>query len=236
MIMLTLDNGTITTYPRNSSGEDILKHLNIFDENIILIEINGVLSDLSTPITSDSHIRYISKHDPIAARALRNSTSRVMSEAVMLLYPDLKTANCCTENVEFFYDFEYDGFICINEVTSKMLELVERNAKFKRFVNNRDELREYFTTVDEPYKIQILDGIPSGNDVITYSQGSWWDLCKGPNVNTVGQIGSSFKILRVEPITVINNDKIYNLQRMYGVVFPTHKELDSYLMESLISG
>lgn len=234
MIMLTLDNGTLTTYPRNSSGEDILKHLNIIDEDIILIEVNGVLTDLSTPITTDSHIRYISKNDHIAARTLRNSTSRVMSEATMLLYPDIKTANCCTENLEFFYDFEYDGIICINEVTSKMLELVNRNAKFKRFKNDRDELREYFTTVDEPYKVQILDGIPSGTEVITYSQGSWWDLCKGPNVNTVGQIGTSFKILKVEPISVINNDKIHNLQRMYGVVFPTQKELDSYLMESLV--
>lgn len=232
--MLTLDNGTLTTYPRNSSGEDILKHLNIVDEDIILIEVNGVLTDLSTPITTDSHIRYISKNDPLAARTLRNSTSRVMSEAAMLLYPDLKTANCCTENLEFSYDFEYNGSICINDVTAKMLELVQRNAKFKRFKNDRDELREYFITVDEPYKVQILDGIPSGTEVITYSQGSWWDLCKGPNVNTVGQIGTSFKILKVEPITVINNDKIYNLQRMYGVVFPTHKELDSYLLESLV--
>jgi threonyl-tRNA synthetase len=82
-------------------------------------------------------------------------------------------------------------------IEKKMREIIQRNAPFTKEVWSRDKANGHFADMGEAYKVELVDAIPEGQDVKIYKQGDWFDLCRGPHMDSTGQIGNAFKLMKV---------------------------------------
>ena len=128
----------------------------------------------------------------------------------------------------FYYDFELPRALTPDDlplVEEAMRAIVAQNQPFVRREVTKAEAREVFAA--QPYKLELLAGLEDG-EVSVYTQGNFTDLCRGPHVQTAGQIGA-FKLLRTAGAYWRGDETRPMLQRIYGVAFPTQEELDAHL-------
>ena len=160
--------------------------------------------------------------------AMRHSTSHVMAEAVLSMFPDAKFGIGPTIENSFYYDFELPRTLTPDDlpvIETKMKEIVAANTPFVCEEVTKDEARKLFAT--QPYKLELIDEIPE-ETVTIYRQGSFTDLCRGPHVSSTGEIGG-FRLLSTAGAYWRGSEKNPMLQRIYGTAWPTEQELDDYL-------
>jgi threonyl-tRNA synthetase len=161
-------------------------------------------------------------------QTIRHSTSHVMAEAVLQLFPDAKFGIGPSIEDGFYYDFELPRPLTPDDlpvVEGVMREIVSRDAPFARRDVSKDEARLLFAA--QPYKLELLEGIEE-DQVTLYTQGSFTDLCRGPHVDSSGQLGA-FRLTRTAGAYWRGDESRPMLQRIYGVAFDTEDELEDYL-------
>jgi len=171
------------------------------------------------------------KNKNINIDTLRHSTAHIMAAAVRELYPETKIAIGPAIDEGFYYDFDKPTPFTpedLEKIENKMREIIRRDEPFVRVEKSREEARDYFLKEGEKYKIELLDAIPEGEKVIFYNTGAFTDLCRGPHVESSGQI-KYFKLLSVAGAYWRGDERREQLQRIYGTAFPTEKELKDYL-------
>lgn len=161
---------------------------------------------------------------------LRHSTSHVMAQAVLELFPDTKLAIGPAIEDGFYYDF--DTFKPFNpsdleKIENRMKEIAKGNHKFVRTEMPKKDAVEFFTKRNEPYKIELINEIPD-EKVSLYQHDTFTDLCRGPHLESTKDI-KHFKLLSIAGAYWRGSEKNKMLQRIYGTVFPTKVELDEYL-------
>jgi threonyl-tRNA synthetase len=167
-------------------------------------------------------------HDDSSLETIRHSASHVMAEAVLQLFPAAKFGIGPAIDDGFYYDFELPRALTPDDlpvVEEAMRAIVARNQPFVRREVTKAEAHELFA--DQPYKLELLADLEEGQ-VSVYTQGSFADLCRGPHLQTSGQIGA-FKLLRTAGAYWRGDESRPMLQRIYGVAFPTQEELDAHL-------
>ena len=163
---------------------------------------------------------------------LRHDTAHVMAMAVQELYPETKvTIGPVIEN-GFFYDFSRET--PFNEkdlikIEKKMKEIVDRDVPVTFRIVSRKEALEIFSKIGENYKVEIINSIPEEEEIKIYYHGEWFDLCRGPHLNSSGEIGKAFKLTKVAGAYWRGNSDNEMLQRIYGTAWETQEELDNYL-------
>lgn len=189
------------------------------------------------------------ENDPLYK--LRHSTAHVMAEAVLEMFPDAKIAIGPPVENGFYYDFDLPRALTpddFGEIERRMRRIVQGKHQFVRREVSADEARELFR--DQPYKLELIDGLQRGADeygeaeigtagaeeengrvvISTYKQDTFEDLCRGPHVENTGAIKpDAFKLLRVSGAYWRGDEHRPQLQRIYGTVWPSKKELDAYL-------
>ncbi len=162
---------------------------------------------------------------------IRHSTSHVMAEAVLRMFPDAKIAIGPAIENGFYYDFDLPRSLTTEDLAAiegHMRDIVKAGSPFKREVVSRAEARNRFR--GQPYKLELLDAIPEGEEVSIYTQGLFTDLCRGPHVETTKEIDpDSFKLLNVAGAYWRGDEKNKMLQRIYGTAWETGKDLKEYL-------
>ena len=162
---------------------------------------------------------------------IRHSTSHIMAEAVLRMFSDAKIAIGPAIENGFYYDFDLPRNLTpedLEKIEDSMREIIRSGSPFKRDVVSRDEARRRFP--DQPYKIELLDAIPEGEEVSLYTQGVFTDLCRGPHVESTREIDpNSFKLLSIAGAYWRGDEKNKMLQRIYGTAWPSEKELKEYL-------
>lgn len=162
---------------------------------------------------------------------MRHSAAHVLADAVIRLFPEAKaTIGPVIEN-GFFYDFDYPpGFTDedLRRIEDEMKEIIKSNAKFERIEMPRDEAVAYFQKRSDPYKVEIIQGLPAGEIVTFYKHGEFVDLCKGPHVNYTKKV-KAFKLLSVAGSYWRGDETKAKLQRIYGTAFETREELEAHL-------
>lgn len=151
-----------------------------------------------------------------------------MAEAVLQLFPDARFGIGPAIEDGFYYDFELPRALTPDDlpaVEDAMRKIVGRNQPFVRREVTKAEARELFA--GQPYKLELLDELEEGH-VSVYTQGGFADLCRGPHVETAGQVGA-FKLLRTAGAYWRGDESRPMLQRIYGVAFPTVEELEAHL-------
>lgn len=154
-----------------------------------------------------------------------------MAQAVKELWPGVKvTIGPAIEN-GFYYDFDRkEPFVNedLAKIEKAMRRIIERKLKFFHYVLPRQEAIDLFKKRDEPYKVELIDGLPD-QDVSFFKTGEeWFDLCKGPHMDNAGQI-KAFKLLSVAGSYWRGDERKPMLQRIYGTAFFSQNELDDYL-------
>ena len=171
--------------------------------------------------------------DQIKLELIRHDAAHVMAMSVQELYPETKvTIGPVIEN-GFFYDFSREVPFTnkdLIKIEKKMKEIVNRNSPVTFKVVSREEAIDIFTKIGENYKVEIIDSIPKDEEIKIYYHGEWFDLCRGPHLNSSGEIGKAFKLTKVAGAYWRGDSNNEMLQRIYGTAWETQEELDSYLL------
>ena len=164
---------------------------------------------------------------------LRHDTAHIMAMAVQELFPDTQvTIGPVIEN-GFFYDFAKDNPFTDSDlqiIESRMKEIVKRNVKTTFKIFSRDEAIKLFTDKGEKYKVEIIESIPEDEELKVYYHGDWFDLCRGPHLNSSGEIGTAFKLTKVAGAYWRGDSSNPMLQRIYGTAWETQDQLDNHLL------
>lgn len=174
-------------------------------------------------------VRTGKEHDPV--EKMRHSAAHVMADAVQQLYPTTKvTIGPCIEN-GFYYDFDRKEPFTADDlarIEAKMAEIIAADVPFSRQEVSREEAIAFFKEKNEPFKVEIIEGLPGNEPISLYRHGHFVDLCRGPHVTRTGEI-KAFKLLTVAGAYWRGDEKNPMLQRIYGTAFATDKELQAHL-------
>ena len=147
-------------------------------------EVDGEVVDLRTVVDKDCEVNILTAKDEKGLAALRHTASHVLAEAVQKLYPDAKVAIGPSIDTGFYYDFECQPFSreALDEIEKEMKKIIKKGAKIERFTKTREEAIAFFKEKNEPYKVELIEDLPEGEEISFYSQGDWVDLCAGPHL------------------------------------------------------
>ena len=163
---------------------------------------------------------------------IRHDTAHIMAMAVQELFPETQvTIGPVIEN-GFFYDFARDNPFTDSDleiIEKKMKEIVKRDVKTSFKVLSREDAIKLFFDKGEKYKVEIIESIPTDEEIKVYYHGDWFDLCRGPHLNSSGEIGTAFKLTKVAGAYWRGDSNNPMLQRIYGTAWETQEELDNYL-------
>jgi threonyl-tRNA synthetase len=193
--------------------------------------IDGQLVDASTLIEKDVSLRLITSRDEEGLEVIRHSTAHLLAQAVKQLHPSAQVTIGPVIEDGFYYDFSLEKQFTpddLKEIESKMKSLVKAKQPITRKVLPRDEAVEYFKSINEHYKAEIIASIPEGEDVSLYTQGDFTDLCRGPHVPHTGHL-KVFKLMKLAGAYWRGNSDNEMLQRVYGTAWSDKKDLKSYL-------
>ena len=230
---IQLLDGKEIPFDKSIDGFELVKKISkSLERDALIMSVNGELKDLSYIIKEDSKIKIITHKDKEGLEVIRHDTAHILAMAVQELYPGTQvTIGPIIEN-GFYYDFaRKDPFTDndLKKIEKKMEEIVDRNEKTSRHVWKRDEAIKYFKEIGEKYKAEIIESIPSGEEVSIYSHGNWSDLCRGPHLSSTGKIGKAFKLTKVSGAYWRGDSNNEMLQRIYGTSWASKKELEEYL-------
>ena len=231
-VKISLPDGSVREYPRGVKGSEIAASISEGLARVSLaIEVDGEVWDLSRPINSDASIKILTWNDTGGKATFWHSSAHLMAEALQELYPDVKFGIGPAIENGFYYDVDLGGKAFGDDdllaVENKMKELAKKDSAFSRRDVSKSEALDYFTKKNDPYKIELIEGLEDGK-ITFYQQGNFVDLCKGPHIPNTGFI-KAVKLLSVAGAYWRGNEKNKMLTRLYGITFPKQKELEEYV-------
>ena len=233
MPQIQLLDGKKIDFENSINGFDLTKKISKSLEKVALImEVDGNLKDLSHQITKDAKVRIITPKDKEGLEVIRHDAAHILAMAVQELYPGTQVTIGPVIDNGFYYDFSRKESLTeddLKKIEKKMCEIVDRDEKTYREVWKRDDAVKHFLKIGEKYKAEIIESIPSGEEVSIYHHGKWHDLCRGPHLASTGKIGKAFKLTKVSGAYWRGDSNNEMLQRIYGTCWTTKKELDDYL-------
>ena len=191
----------------------------------------GKLVDTSFVIDRDTDLAIVTDKNPEALELVRHSTAHLLAYAVKELFPDAQvTIGPVIEN-GFYYDFSYKRPFTPDDLAAiekRMMELAKRDLPVTREVWPRDKAVEFFKSIGEHYKAELIASIPAGEDVSLYREGDFIDLCRGPHVPSTGRL-KVFKLMKLAGAYWRGDSKNEMLQRIYGTAWTKKEDQDAYL-------
>ncbi|NMA97992.1 MAG: threonine--tRNA ligase [Phyllobacteriaceae bacterium] len=235
-IKVTFPDGAARDYSRGTTGTEIVEGISkSLAKKTVAMKWNGVLSDLSDALNEDGKIEFVTRDSGSkdVLELIRHDAAHVLAEAVQELWPDTQvTIGPVIEN-GFYYDFYREaGPFTEDElrvIEKKMSEIIDRGAAFTKEVWTRDQAKEWFAAKGEAFKVELVDAIPADQSIKMYKQGQWMDLCRGPHMRTVKDVGQAFKLTKVAGAYWRGDSNREVLSRIYGTAFATKEELEAYL-------
>ncbi len=198
----------------------------------IAVKIDGQLSDLSDLLPNGSKIELITKEHPDALELIRHDCAHVLAEAVQEIFPETQvTIGPVIEN-GFYYDFYREESFKpedLIKIEKKMHEIISKNRQFEKKEVSRKEAIQIFKDKNEEYKVELISAIPDDQTIKLYSQGDWFDLCRGPHMVSTGQIGKAFKLMKIAGAYWRGDSNNVMLQRIYGTAWSSSDQLNTYL-------
>ena len=212
-------------------ASEALKRLEVGGlDRVVAVKIDGVLRDLTCPMTSDAELEpvYVTSEEGI--HILRHSASHVMAMAVKELFPGVKVTIGPAIAEGFYYDFDYERPFKeedLKAIEEKMDEIIRKDLPFVRKEMSSRNAVEFFSNLQEAYKVELINDL-GDEQVSLYTQGSFTDLCRGPHIPSTGMI-KAFHLTKVAGAYWRGDEKRSMLSRIYGTAFPDNKSLKKYL-------
>ncbi len=234
MINITLPDGSVRQYEAGITAAEIAKSISEgLARKVLAAKVNGQVWDTSRPITTDATVKLLTWDDAEGKTAFWHSSAHLMAEAVESLYPGVKFwVGPPTENPKgFYYDMDLGDRKLTEEdlqvLEKKMNELAKQGNSFVRKEMPKAEAVNYFNEKGDEYKLDLLSGLNDG-EITFYTQGNFTDLCRGPHIPATNFI-KAIKLTNIAGAYWKGDEKNKQLTRLYGVTFPSQKELDEYM-------
>ena len=194
---------------------------------------DGQLVDLNHVVTTDGQLAIITAKDDDGVEVIRHSTAHLLAHAVKELFPSAQVTIGPVIDDGFYYDFSFERAFTPEDllaIEKKMKQLAKKDMKIERSVRERDDASNYFLSLGETYKSEIIRDLPESEELSLYSQGDFTDLCRGPHVPSTGKL-KTFKLLKVAGAYWRGDSKNAMLQRIYGTAWGNQEDLDAYLFK-----
>lgn len=239
MIRLSFPDGSIKTYEVGTTGLSIAEGISkTLAKKCVAVTLNGVLSDLTRPITQDASIVFITSDTDSGLEVIRHDMAHVFAQAIKQLYPQTQiTIGPAIQN-GFYYDIHHPSHQFNEEdfpkIEERMHKIIDENLPFVREVWTYDQAIAYFTSIGESFKVELIESIRQNfpdQELSVYKQGDFIDLCRGPHMPSTGYIPHAFKLMKVAGAYWRGDSKNPMLQRIYGLGFLTQKDLDAHLIQ-----
>jgi threonyl-tRNA synthetase len=233
MIKITLPDGAVREYEQGVTAMDVAKSISEgLARKVLAANINGQTWDASRPITTDAKLQLLTWGDLQGKSTFWHSSAHLMAEAIESLFPGVKFWVGPALETGFYYDIDLGGNT-INEddlrrLEVKMAELVKKGDTFNRKEISKTDAVNYFTEKGDEYKLDLLTNLKDG-EITLYTQGNFTDLCRGPHIPNTGFV-KGIKLTSIAGAYWKGDEKNKMLTRIYGVTFPSAKELDEYLI------
>ncbi|RWR08387.1 threonine--tRNA ligase [Paenirhodobacter populi] len=234
-ITLTFPDGNKRDYPAGVTAGEVAESISkSLAKAAISAQVDGHHWDLQWPITQDARISINTMKDQVPALELiRHDLAHIMARAVQELWPDVKVTIGPVRDYGWFYDFDR-----AEPFTPEDLGAIE--AQMKKIINARDPVRteiwdrdralKYYEDRNEPYKVELVNRIPEGEPLRMYWHGYWQDLCRGPHLQSTGQVpADAFKLTHVAGAYWLGDASRPMLQRIYGIAFRTRDDLKAHM-------
>ena len=200
-------------------------------KDAIAARVDGKLIDITAPVPDKSSVGIVTfSTDDIGKSVFWHSTSHVLAQAVKEIWPEVKLGIGPSIEEGFYYDFERETPFVeedLEKIEKKMAEIIKADYKFKRKTLSKKEALKLFREKGEDYKVELVEEIKD-KEVSIYQAGDFIDLCAGPHVPSTGVI-KAFKLLSLAGAYWRGDEKRSMLQRIYGVSFPSKKELKQFV-------
>ena len=232
MIDITLPDGTIKQVDKNSTAMDLALSISEgLARNVLAAEVNGSVVDALLPIEVSASLKLLTWNDDDGKSTMWHSSAHLMAEAIQFYYPNAKFAIGPAIEKGFYYDIDFMGESFsendLQKIESKMKELAKAKNQYIREEISKKDAISYFKTKEDPYKLELLDGLEDGA-ITFYTQGGFTDLCKGPHIPHTGFI-KAVKLTAVAGAYWRGDEKNKQLTRIYGITFPKNAELNQHL-------
>ena len=194
-------------------------------------KVDGKLVDTSHRIERDAQVSIVTDRDKEGVELIRHSTAHLLAYAVKELFPDAQVTIGPVIEDGFYYDFSYKRPFTTEDLAAiekRMSELAGKDLPVTREVWPRDKAVEFFRSIGEHYKAEIIVAIPAGEEVSLYREGDFVDLCRGPHVPSTGRL-KVFKLMKVAGAYWRGDSSKEMLQRIYGTAWAKKEDQDAYL-------
>ncbi len=232
MIKITLKDGSVKEFESGVRPIDVANSISEgFARQCVAAEIDGKVAGLTEEITADSELNLLKFNDKGGADVYRHTASHIMANAIKRLYKGVQLAIGPSIETGFYYDFDIENTFSeadFEKIEAEMNKIIKEDNEIVRFVLPRDEAIALMKELDEPYKIELIEELPEGEEISFYKQGDFTDLCAGPHLPSTGRV-KSFKLMQVAGAYWRGSEKNKMLQRIYGTAFDNKKELKKYL-------
>ena len=233
MPKITLPDGSERQFEAAVSGAEIALSIGkSLARDAVAIRVDGTPWDLTRSIEQDATVEIVTRDSDAGLELLRHDAAHVLAEAVKELWPATQVTIGPAIDNGFYYDFAREEPFTdadLETIESRMKEIVARDEAIEREVWERDKAIEFFRGIGEEYKAEIIEGIPSNEDLTLYRQGDFIDLCRGPHLSSTGQLGNAFKLTHVSGAYWRGDSNNEMLQRIYGTAWSNDKQLRKYL-------
>lgn len=229
---ITFPDGAVKEFEAGVSTADIAASISPgLKKKALAGKVNGTLVDLVTPILEDSKIEIVTPDHEDALQILRHSSAHLLAQALKRLYPDVTFGVGPAIDSGFYYDIDTE--VAISEETFPVIEkemqkIIRENLPITREEVSREEAIKRFKAIGDNYKLELIEAIPADETVTIYTQGEFFDLCRGVHVPSTGKI-QVFQLLSVAGAYWRGDSNNKMLQRIYGTAFFDKNGLKEFL-------
>ena len=193
--------------------------------------IDGEVKDLREKINKDCKLEIKTFDDLEGKKAYWHTSSHIMAQAIKRLYPNTKLTIGPSIDNGFYYDFDVKKPFSeedLQKIEEEMKKIVKEDLKLEKYTLPREEAIKFMKEKEEPYKVELIEELPEGEEISFYKQGEFTDLCAGPHVGSTGEI-KAIKLLSSSASYWRGDETKQTLQRIYGISFPKANMLEDYL-------
>ena len=232
MLKVTLKDNSVIEVERGTSILDVAKKISEgLARNATCGEVDGEVKDLRYELQEDCNlvIHTFQEDDLEGKKAYWHTTSHIMAQAVKRLFPDVKFAIGPSIDNGFYYDFDVETPFTDEDkakIEEEMKKIIKEDLEIERFSLPKKEALELMK--DQPYKVELIEELPEGEEISFYKQGDFTDLCAGPHLLKTGKV-KAVKILSSSGAYWRGSEKNKMLQRIYAISFPKNSQLQEYL-------
>ena len=233
MFKIKFDGAEVQSYEAPITVYEAAKALELTDRSSLAALVNGKVVALSYELSEDADVKILTFADAEGKHVFWHTASHILAQAVKRLYPAAKLTIGPAIETGFYYDIDSEVAFTpeiLANIEAEMQKIVKENLLIERFTLPRDEAIKLMTEKDEPYKVQLIEELPEGEEISFYKQGEFTDLCAGPHIFSTGAV-KALKLIQCTGAYWKGDQANKQLQRIYGVAFPSKDMLKEHLAQ-----